>query len=85
MTPRKRKPKHPRPYIAVRARIQDACRVTGLSGRALAARLGVNERTVRRWLAGEQPLSRSALAHLDLLLSTYDETPYTHTPEEPGR
>ena len=34
--------------------LRNAARALGLSGRGLAAVLGINERTYRRWLEGEQ-------------------------------
>jgi DNA-binding transcriptional regulator YiaG len=41
--------------------IHAAMESTGLSARALAGVLAVDERTVRRWLAGERPMPGPAI------------------------
>lgn len=42
--------------MADRALILAAIKATGLTQRALAEAIGVNERTMRRWLDNAQPL-----------------------------
>lgn len=42
-------------------RLRSMIERSGISQRALARALGVNERTVRRWVAGDSPIPRSAM------------------------
>lgn len=51
------------------ARLRAAVDASGLSGRAAAAALGLNERTLRRMISGETPIGRDdpALARLPAL------------------
>jgi len=44
----------------------------GTSQRGLAQQLGVNERTVRHWIAGDSPIPRSIEILIDLLAKQKD-------------
>lgn len=47
--------------------IATAMSATGLSARSLARVIGVDERTMRRWLAGDVPMPGPAIALMRIL------------------
>lgn len=49
--------------------IRNAMSATGLSARRLARTIGVDERTMRRWQAGDAPLPGPAVALLRILIA----------------
>jgi pyocin large subunit-like protein len=53
------------------AALRAAPAALGLSGRGLARLLDVNEKTFRRWIAGEQPIPRSVEIAVSAMLAGY--------------
>ena len=52
--------------------IRSAMDATGLSARGLAASIGVDERTMRRWQSGDAPIPGPAVALLRILAAAPD-------------
>ena len=48
--------------------LRDLCRRVGLSGQALAARLGVDRNTVYRWQNGERDITPQVARHVALII-----------------
>lgn len=53
------------------AELRDAAKALGLTGRGLALVLGVDERTHRRWLAGDLSVPRSVQIAVQAMLAGY--------------